>query len=92
MAASQDDPLKHLHVFVMAGGSGERFWPMSRAKTPKHLLRLLSERTMLETTVLRMQGLVPWERVYILTAAAQVDTVRQEVPFLPPVNIRAVPA
>lgn len=86
------DPLSHLHIFIMAGGSGERFWPMSRTRTPKHLLRLLSERTMLETTVLRMQGLVPWERVYILTAAAQVDTVRQEVPFLPPGNILAEPA
>lgn len=92
LAMSTADALDHLHVFIMAGGSGERFWPMSRAATPKHLLRLLSERTMLETTVLRMQGLVPWERVFILTAASQLDAIRREVPFLPPQNIIAEPA
>jgi len=54
------ESLGHLHVFVLAGGSGERFWPLSRAKVPKHLLRLLGESTMLETTVRRMEGLIPW--------------------------------
>jgi len=76
----------------MAGGSGERFWPMSRVKIPKHLLRLLGERTMLETTVRRVEGLVPWERVYVLTNVAQADTIRGELPFLPPGNILAEPA
>jgi mannose-1-phosphate guanylyltransferase len=38
---------------IMAGGSGERFWPMSRAQTPKHLLKLLSDRTLVEETVRR---------------------------------------
>jgi mannose-1-phosphate guanylyltransferase len=42
----------------MAGGSGERFWPMSRQSTPKHLLRLLDDCTLLETTVRRLEGLV----------------------------------
>ena len=48
-----------LYVFIMAGGSGERFWPMSRSQFPKHLLRLLGERTLLEETVLRAQRSVP---------------------------------
>lgn len=82
----------HLHIFVMAGGSGERFWPMSRTKTPKHLLRLLSEQTMLEMTVLRMEGVAPWERIFVLTNASQVDAIRRELPFLPPENIIAEPA
>lgn len=83
---------EHLHVFVMAGGSGERFWPMSRSKTPKHLLRLLSDRTMLEMTVRRLEGIVPWERVHVLTNAAQVDAVKAELPFLPTENILSEPA
>ena len=46
-------------AFVMAGGSGERFWPMSRRSTPKHLLKLLGDQTLLETTVRRLDGVVP---------------------------------
>lgn len=75
----------------MAGGSGERFWPMSRSKTPKHLLRLLEDRTLLEATIRRLEGLVPWERVHVLTNAAQADAVRAELPFLPQENILVEP-
>jgi mannose-1-phosphate guanylyltransferase len=81
----------HLHVFIMAGGSGERFWPLSRARTPKHLLRLLGDQTLLEMTARRLERLVPWERVFVLTNAAQQDAMRQELPFLPPGNIIAEP-
>ena len=84
--------LDHLHLFILAGGSGERFWPLSRAQTPKHLLKLLSDRTLLETTVRRVEGLIPWERVFVLTNAAQCDAVRAELPFLPAENILAEPA
>ena len=82
---------EHLFVFILAGGSGERFWPLSRSKTPKHLLRLLSDQTLLETTVRRVEGLVPWERVFILTNAAQADSIRKEIPFLPAGNVIAEP-
>ena len=81
----------HLFTFILAGGSGERFWPLSRSKTPKHLLRLLSDRTLLETTVRRVENLVPWDQVFILTNATQVDSIRKELPFLPPENIVAEP-
>jgi mannose-1-phosphate guanylyltransferase len=83
---------KHLNVFIMAGGSGERFWPMSRSKTPKHLLRLLGDRTLLEMTVRRLEGIVPWERVHVLTNEAQAEAVKAELPFLPAGNIIAEPA
>lgn len=85
------ESLSHLHVFVLAGGSGERFWPLSRAKVPKHLLRLLGDKTMLETTVRRMEGLIPWERVFVLTNAAQADAVRAELPFLASGNVLVEP-
>ncbi|HEY5778698.1 MAG TPA: sugar phosphate nucleotidyltransferase [Terrimicrobiaceae bacterium] len=81
----------HLFTFILAGGSGERFWPLSRSKTPKHLLRLLSDRTLLETTVRRVENLVPWDQVFILTNATQVDSIRKELPFLPAENIVAEP-
>lgn len=81
-----------IFAFVMAGGSGERFWPMSRQSTPKHLLRLLDDRTLLETTVRRLEGLVPLENTFVLTNSAQIDATLAAVPFLPARNIVAEPA
>ena len=77
---------------VLAGGSGERFWPMSRTRTPKHLLSLLSERTLLEETVRRLEGVVPWGNVFVLTSEAQLAAVRAALPFLAPSQIVAEPA
>lgn len=76
----------------MAGGSGERFWPMSRKKTPKHLLRLLGDHTLLENTVARLEGVVPPEHVFILTNEMQVDETRAVVASVPPENVIAEPA
>lgn len=84
--------MENLNVFILAGGSGERFWPMSRMATPKHLLRLLGEETLLEETLLRFRGLVPDERLFVLTNAAQVDSCRTAVPWLPPEQFIAEPA
>ena len=84
--------LGKIFAFVMAGGSGERFWPMSRQSTPKHLLRLLGEHTLLETTVRRLEGLVSLENTFILTNAAQIDSTKEAVPFLAEKNIIAEPA
>lgn len=78
-------------AFILAGGSGERFWPLSRSGTPKHLLRLLDSRTLLETTVERLQGALPLERIFVLTNIAQAKAAREAVPGLPPENIIAEP-
>jgi len=58
-----------IYALILAGGSGERFWPLSRRARPKQLLRLVSKRTPLEETVARLEGLVPCERILILTNA-----------------------
>lgn len=79
-------------AFVMAGGSGERFWPLSRQATPKHLLKLLDEETLLEKTIRRLDGLVPLENTYVLTNQVQADAARAALPFLPTNNIIAEPA
>lgn len=79
-------------AFVMAGGSGERFWPMSRQKTPKHLLRLLDERTLLETTIARLEGVVPKEHTFVLTNAAQLEGTVAALPGISAANIIAEPA
>jgi len=83
--------IDRLCVFIMAGGSGERFWPASRTATPKHLLRLLGEQTLLEQTVRRFEGVVPLGQIFILTNTAQVEATISAIPFLPRENIIAEP-
>ena len=85
-------PLDRLFVFIMAGGSGERFWPASRINTPKHLLRLLGDQTLLEQTIRRFEGVVPLEQIFVLTNEAQLESTKAAVPFLPVANIIAEPA
>lgn len=90
--SAPDSPLDRLVVFIMAGGSGERFWPVSRTATPKHLVKLLGDQPLLEQTVRRFEGLVPNERIFILTNTAQLAATRATVPFLPEENLIAEPA
>ncbi len=78
---------------IMAGGSGERFWPMSRAQTPKHLLKLFSDRTLLEETVRRLGAVVPAKNVFVLTNAVQLPATRAALAGLvPEAQIIAEPA
>jgi mannose-1-phosphate guanylyltransferase len=80
------------HACVIAGGSGERFWPMSRASAPKHLLRLFSDRTLLEETILRLKGVVADRNVWILTNKSQVPLIRKALPRFPRSQIIAEPS
>jgi mannose-1-phosphate guanylyltransferase len=83
----------HFYACIMAGGSGERFWPMSRARTPKHLLKLFSDRTLVEDTVRRLDGVVPMANVLVLTNTAQLETTRAALKgVIAEANIIAEPA
>lgn len=81
-----------LYVLILAGGSGERFWPLSRKSRPKQLLSLFSKETLLEATLRRLDGLVPSSQILILTNADQEAAVRALCPQLPSENIVAEPA
>jgi mannose-1-phosphate guanylyltransferase len=83
---------KSLFALVLAGGSGERFWPLSRRARPKQLLKLVSEKTLIEETIDRLDGLVPREHILILTNVDQEKAVRELLPDLPAENIVAEPA
>ena len=81
------------YVLILAGGSGERFWPLSRRNRPKQLLRLFSDRTLLEETMRRLGELTTLDRVLILTNIEQEAAVRALVgDRLPAENIIAEPA
>jgi len=81
-----------IYALILAGGSGERFWPLSRRNRPKQLLRLVSERTLLEETIARLDGFVPNERILILTNVEQEKAVRDLLKGFPKQNIIAEPA
>ncbi len=78
-------------VIIMAGGKGERFWPMSREKTPKQLITLLGGRSFLQQAVDRVLPLVPLKNILIITNAVQAPEVRRQLPKLPKANVIAEP-
>jgi mannose-1-phosphate guanylyltransferase len=83
--------VKNRFVIIMAGGRGERFWPVSREQTPKQLLRLLGDRSFLQQAVDRVLPLVPLKNVLVITNAAQAPEVRRQLPKLPKENVIAEP-
>ncbi len=84
--------LENTYALILAGGSGTRFWPLSRNNKPKQLLDLFGTGTLLEQTIRRLEGLVPFENILILTNSLQEDAVRALAPMLPAENIFAEPA
>lgn len=80
-----------MQALILAGGSGTRFWPLSRKSRPKQLLALEGERTLLRDTVERLQPLVPPEAVWICTTRALAEAVRNELPEVPPEQILLEP-
>ena len=78
-------------VIIMAGGKGERFWPVSREKSPKQLLALLGGRTFLQQAVDRVLPLVPLRNILIITNEVQAPEVRKQLPKLPKANIVSEP-
>ncbi|QDU64872.1 Mannose-1-phosphate guanylyltransferase [Planctomycetes bacterium Pan216] len=72
-----------LHALIMAGGSGTRFWPLSRQRLPKQFLKLHGERSLIQQAHDRIAGLVGEERLLILTNQVQVPKTREQLPELP---------
>lgn len=82
---------RELYAVVMAGGSGTRFWPASRRARPKQFLPVWGGRPMIAETCARLAGLVPWERILVVTAESQVALVHEALPELPRENVLAEP-
>jgi mannose-1-phosphate guanylyltransferase len=78
-------------VVIMAGGVGTRFWPLSTSKRPKQFLRLLGESSLLQESYNRALLLAPAERVFVLTNAAFVQMVLEQLPGIPSANVVGEP-
>jgi mannose-1-phosphate guanylyltransferase len=79
------------YALILAGGSGERFWPLSRKILPKQLLKLFGDRSLLQQTVERISAILPRENILILTNVQQEAATRAELPDFPAENILAEP-
>jgi mannose-1-phosphate guanylyltransferase len=76
---------------VMAGGIGSRFWPRSREKTPKQLLKIASQRTMLQNTLNRIEKIADPSNTLIITTKNQKQSLISQIPNFPVQNIIAEP-
>ena len=78
-------------AIILAGGSGERFWPLSTPEKPKQFLRVFGGESLLRQSVSRLRGLVRPENVFVITSKALVAATRKELPEVPRANIVGEP-
>lgn len=88
----KDPLLKHAYAIILAGGSGTRFWPLSRRKFPKQLLELFGRGSLLEQTVARVKDFIPPKRIYVFTNTLLDAEIRRRFPRIPSHQIVAEPA
>lgn len=76
---------------ILAGGSGERFWPLSTPERPKQFLRVFGGESLIRQSVSRLAGLVRAEDIFVVTAKDLVAATRRELPEVPRANIVGEP-
>lgn len=76
-----------MYAVIMAGGRGVRFWPRSRERKPKHLLDIISDRSIVRETVDRISPLIPPQRTLIVTGASHAAELSRQLPEIPRENI-----
>ncbi len=85
--------MENNYIVIMAGGIGSRFWPLSTPEFPKQFIDILGcGRTLIQLTVDRFKGLCPASNMWVVTNAAYVDIVKQQLPDIPEAHILAEPA
>ena len=78
-------------AIILAGGSGERFWPLSTPEKPKQFLRVFGGESLIRQSVSRLKGLVKTKDVFVITSKALVAATRKELPEIPKANIIGEP-
>jgi mannose-1-phosphate guanylyltransferase len=83
--------MKHAYVVIMAGGKGERFWPLSTGNLPKPFLDITGDRTLIQLTVERAMRIVPVGKIYVVLGKKHLAIAKRQLPFLPPDNFLLEP-
>ena len=84
--------MEHTYGVIMAGGKGERFWPLSTNKVPKPFIRLLATKTMIQMTVERLLKIVPENRIMVVLGAEHLAIAREQLSCWPGVQFLVEPA
>src|ERR1700710_341645 len=82
----------HRYGLIMAGGRGTRFWPKSRKRSAKQVLRFFGERTLIQQTVDRLKDALPHENIWGINNELLQAEVRKQLPEVPKNQIIAEPA
>ena len=80
-----------VRAVIMAGGVGTRFWPLSREKKPKQFLPIISEKTMIEETVLRLSTFITLPQIYTIAGLYQTQAIKELLPSIPEENLLVEP-
>ena len=83
--------MSEFKAIILAGGSGERFWPLSTPERPKQFLNVFGGESLIRQAFTRLSGLVRPEDIFVVTSAALVDATRRELPELPRGNVVGEP-
>ncbi|MDK1118640.1 MAG: mannose-1-phosphate guanylyltransferase [Anaerolineae bacterium] len=84
--------MDHTYAVIMAGGSGTRLWPVSRRSHPKQLISLVEDQSLFQSTLMRLEGLLPTERILIATVIEQAKDLQEQAPKLPKENFLLEPS
>lgn len=84
--------MEDVYIVIMAGGSGTRFWPLSREAMPKQLLRIGGDKTLIQQTIGRVNPLIPSDRIFIVTNENHAEQIRFQVPEIKKENYIIEPA
>jgi len=79
------------HV-ILAGGSGSRFWPKSREDTPKQLLKILGEETMIRLTYNRLREIANSDKIFVVASAKLSKLIQNDIPEIPEENFIIEPS
>ncbi len=83
---------RHHYGLILAGGRGTRFWPLSRRRSAKQVLKVMGERSLIQGTVDRLAAVIPPERMWVLTNHHLRDEIVRQLPEIPRRQILAEPA
>ncbi len=83
--------IEHYYAVIMAGGGGTRLWPLSKTGRPKQMLKLVKDRSLFQIAVDRLDGLLPPERILVVTVEDQASGLHEQCPQIPPENFLLEP-